>query len=280
MNKIINVVLIAFFAVLTVNNYIGFSLYIPILFILGGKNKRNLILVIPLSIISCYLFKREMFYITLIINLLYIIYLFIFFYLQTFYYPYPPLIKFFDKKDIELVVKIFINLLSAAINCSFIPDKINELLYFHDIFSNNTDAIKFKTNLSLTFAGEGKQLNIVMPWIIEYFSQSKSTHIDLNRYNLEAFLLSSKNEEICPAVSRLREIQKDISVFNGSNPSLFKIYLSNSVSIYTIGEENHSNNVGFDLYRSLNVFCKSQPLMSRTSLIGSSITSRTASSFR
>lgn len=78
MNKIINVVLIAFFAVLTVNNYIGFSLYIPILFILGGKNKRNLILVIPLSIISCYLFKREMFYITLIINLLYIIYLFIF----------------------------------------------------------------------------------------------------------------------------------------------------------------------------------------------------------
>ncbi len=32
-----------------------------------------------------------------------------------------------------------------------------------------------------------------MPWIIEYFSRSKSTHIDLNRYKIEAFLTNTKD---------------------------------------------------------------------------------------
>lgn len=102
----------------------------------------------------------------------------------------------FEKKDIDICSGILIKLLSSSINCNFISSKINELLYSTEIFDSTVESLKFKTNLTLTFAGEGKQLNTVMPWIIEYFSQSKSTHIDLNRYNLEAFLLSSPNEEI------------------------------------------------------------------------------------
>ena len=78
MNKLINVILISFFAVLTANNYIGYSLYIPVLFILGNKNKRNLILLIPISVISSFIFRKDIFHITIILNVLYLIYVFLF----------------------------------------------------------------------------------------------------------------------------------------------------------------------------------------------------------
>ncbi|MNW18471.1 hypothetical protein D3C71_2180520 [compost metagenome] len=45
-------------------------------------------------------------------------------------------------------------------------------------------------------------------------------------------------------------------------------------SRYTMGEPSHSNSVGFDSRIRPNALRKSQPLMSRSPLIGTSITSR------
>lgn len=109
-------------------------------------------------------------------------------------------ISSFDIKHVNLIVVLLIKVLVSCSSCNFISIKVNDLLYTYELFSNNTEEIKFRTNLALAFANEGKLVNIVMPWIIEYFSQSKSTHIDLNRHNLEAFLLSSNSLEINNAI--------------------------------------------------------------------------------
>ncbi len=53
-----------------------------------------------------------------------------------------------------------------------------------------------ETDLMLALADNNKLLNFCLPWIIEYFSKSKSSSIDLNRYKLEYFLMNTTNKEI------------------------------------------------------------------------------------
>lgn len=54
--------------------------------------------------------------------------------------------------------------------------------------------------MAVTLAEHGKLLNIVMPWIIHYFSKSKAASIDLNRYKLEALLMTTEFEEVNRAI--------------------------------------------------------------------------------
>ncbi len=56
--------------------------------------------------------------------------------------------------------------------------------------------LAWKTDMMLSLARRGRVLDICMPWIIEYFSRSKSSNIDLNRYKLEKFLVETDNEKI------------------------------------------------------------------------------------
>lgn len=56
--------------------------------------------------------------------------------------------------------------------------------------------LAWKTDMMLSLARRGKALDICMPWIIGYFSRSKSSNIDLNRYKLEKFLVETENEKI------------------------------------------------------------------------------------
>ncbi|MCH5172541.1 MAG: hypothetical protein J1F31_06925 [Erysipelotrichales bacterium] len=62
----------------------------------------------------------------------------------------------------------------------------------------------WKTDLVVELANVNKMLPLVMTWIINYFSQTKTATIDLNRYKLEAFLMNSENnkvnEIICNAI--------------------------------------------------------------------------------
>lgn len=106
----------------------------------------------------------------------------------------------FKRKYIDITTSSLVRLLIGCTECNFISTKINELLYTREVFPNLMDSIKFRTTIALEFAKEGKLINIVVPWIIEYFSQSKSTHIDLNRYSIEALLLSTSNIEINNAI--------------------------------------------------------------------------------
>ncbi len=113
----------------------------------------------------------------------------------------PKMIKNeFKRKHIDIITNSLVRLLVECIECNFISVKVNELLYTRVLFSDSIDSIKFRTTIALEFAKEGRLINVVAPWIIEYFSQSKSTHIDLNRYGIEAFLLSTSNLEINQAI--------------------------------------------------------------------------------
>lgn len=71
MNKYLNIILISFFTVLTYQYNIGFTLYLPVVFFLINYNSKNIILIIPISLITSFVFKEEM--ISLIILDLFII---------------------------------------------------------------------------------------------------------------------------------------------------------------------------------------------------------------
>ncbi len=54
----------------------------------------------------------------------------------------------------------------------------------------------FKTRLALKLAQNNTYMSIVLPWIINYFSRSKSTTIDLNRYKIESLLMTTSSNLI------------------------------------------------------------------------------------
>ena len=43
-------------------------------------------------------------------------------------------------------------------------------------------------------------MDIVLPWILNYFSRSKTANIDLNRYSVESFLMTTNSEQINHAI--------------------------------------------------------------------------------
>lgn len=96
----------------------------------------------------------------------------------------------------KAIINLFIKILVYTSEFKFIPSQISALLSQIELFSNQKETLEFRTNLSLELAKSEKHLDNVMPWIIEYFSQSKSTHIDLNRYSIEAFLLTTLSKEV------------------------------------------------------------------------------------
>ena len=63
---------------------------------------------------------------------------------------------------------------------------------------NNIDdeILTWKTDLMLLLAKHRKLLKISIPWIIDYFSRSKASSVDLNRYKLESFLMTTEYEDI------------------------------------------------------------------------------------
>ena len=75
MNKYFNTIVFAFFSILTVNSNVGFTLYLPILYFMVHKNNRNLILTIPISLISCFIFNKEFIFGLLVIYGLFLIYI-------------------------------------------------------------------------------------------------------------------------------------------------------------------------------------------------------------
>lgn len=70
--------------------------------------------------------------------------------------------------------------------------------------SNEEKTLIWKTDLTISLAKANKMIDKVLPWIIKYFSQTKTASIDLNRYKLEAFLMTSENNKvnqvICDAI--------------------------------------------------------------------------------
>ena len=116
-------------------------------------------------------------------------------------------ISLYDSSLLVGIIDFYGEILLACNKYKFIQEFLIFFLsdYFITTSLSDTDIVVYKTNMALKFANAGKQLNIVMPWIISYFKRSRSATIDLNRYKIESFLLTTQskkiNSDICTALA-------------------------------------------------------------------------------
>lgn len=96
------------------------------------------------------------------------------------------------------IIKIYSELLSCCMSDNVIKKytaRFSELILARDTRYKEYH-LGWKIEIMLALAKKGKVLDVCMPWIIEYFSRSKASNIDLNRYKLEKFLIETDNEKI------------------------------------------------------------------------------------
>lgn len=96
------------------------------------------------------------------------------------------------------ILKTYFHLLSNCENHKvieyFVLHFIDDLFTAFEEYEN--EILTWKTELMLVLAQKKQLLNISMSWIIGYFARSKSSSIDLNRYKLESFLMTSSDNDI------------------------------------------------------------------------------------
>lgn len=122
--------------------------------------------------------------------------------LTEFLKDYEALIKHVlndDRTDlISGLLTVYYNLLvkckQIKISEMFVKNFMDNLFITYNDLSD--DIITWKTDLMITLSKRKKLLKITMPWIIGYFSRSKASSIDLNRYKLESFLMTTESEEV------------------------------------------------------------------------------------
>lgn len=95
------------------------------------------------------------------------------------------------------ILKLYTELL---ISCSSLSDaELHVSLFLGSFFAQHNlpyvEVCGYQTDLVVALAEKRKMLTITLPWIIGYFSKSKAASIDLNRYKLEALLLTTDVEE-------------------------------------------------------------------------------------
>lgn len=121
---------------------------------------------------------------------------------------------------------------------------VNEFIdnsFFAQNNINDSRIIVWQTDMCIKLAESHKMLHIVLPWIINYFSRTKTATIDLNRYKLEAFLVTSNDElvnaSLCNAVMHENcYIRENISDIIGEK----RLYLAKPILIKQLGgEENY-----------------------------------------
>lgn len=100
------------------------------------------------------------------------------------------------------VLKLYTELL---ISCSSLAvAELHVSIYLGSFFAQHnlsyTEISGYQTDMVVALAEKRKMLTITLPWIIGYFSKSKAASIDLNRYKLEALLMTSDAEEINRAI--------------------------------------------------------------------------------
>lgn len=111
-----------------------------------------------------------------------------------------------DNRRMELlpgVLKLYSELLISCASLSVA--EVHVSIYLGNFFAQHNlpyaEISSYQTDMVVALAEKRKMLTIVLPWIIGYFSKSKAASIDLNRYKLEALLLTSEVEEINRAIT-------------------------------------------------------------------------------
>lgn len=123
------------------------------------------------------------------------------------------IVESFRKIINEILVSNNISILSRILDVFFevfasIPENnqiqilIQKIL--NDFFSIYTlsekNIIEYKTRLALLLSKNEMYTETVLPWIISYFSRSKSTTIDLNRYKIQSFIMTTSSNTVNDAI--------------------------------------------------------------------------------
>lgn len=106
-----------------------------------------------------------------------------------------------NKPEIEVytssLFKLFFEILLSYYQNDEIELFVDNFLHKSDYGSlSSKKLLSYQTDLAIKFAENLKLIEITVKWIVEYFQRSKSTHVDLNRYKLEAFLLKNESDQI------------------------------------------------------------------------------------
>lgn len=118
------------------------------------------------------------------------------------------------------LLDIFYEELKSVEECDFVRKQVSNILYdFFEHFNiDDTIMREYKTRLALLLAKNEMYIDIVLPWILNYFSRSKTATIDLNRYSVESFLMTSTSNQVdnsiisklCDSDCYVREHMSDI----------------------------------------------------------------------
>lgn len=101
------------------------------------------------------------------------------------------------EEHISSLFKLFFEILLSCYQNDEIVLFIDNFLHYSEYGSlSYKKLLSYQTDLAIKFAEKLKLLEITAKWIVEYFQRSKSTHVDLNRYKLEAFLLKNESDQI------------------------------------------------------------------------------------
>ncbi len=103
-----------------------------------------------------------------------------------------------EYETLKNVLNFYFEILVSANHIANIDPYLNDILNNFLLASKVTDEekISLKTDCMIKFAKNNQKLNVVMPWIVSYFKQSRFANVDLNRYKLESLLLTTTNEDI------------------------------------------------------------------------------------
>lgn len=113
----------------------------------------------------------------------------------------------------QYIHPVLITYADILCSCANLNSSITEVFFVRQLESfwqqfeiSDSLILQYKTDLVIYLASNKKLLETVLPWIIRYFERSKTSTIDLNRYKLESFLMTTPFEEVNNAVA--------LSVFN------------------------------------------------------------------
>ena len=112
------------------------------------------------------------------------------------------IIKNDNAKRNQLVLNIFYEIIANTNESLYIRHLVEELLSDYFILFNiePKTILEYKTRLAILLAQKEKYMDLSLSWILNYFSKSKTATIDLNRYNVESFLMQSVSPKVNEAI--------------------------------------------------------------------------------
>lgn len=96
------------------------------------------------------------------------------------------------------ITRILCFLLESTASYPAAQSAVRNFLYNNTLLSSlpDSDLVSLQTDLAISLADRQVCFSLCMNWIIEYLGRSKSASIDLNRYKIESFLMTTPNDDV------------------------------------------------------------------------------------